>query len=90
MNEVVELRVDGYTLISLIEVNEKLKEVYIPSHAHPWGVDMMFSYKDLNFLVDKLLYLYGGSRHTVNDYVALMRPNLTNLYFYRVPSYSHV
>lgn len=89
-DEVVELRVDGYTLISHIEVNEKLKCVYIPTFAHPWGVDMMFGYKDLDFLVDKLLSLYGGNRHMVNDYVSLKRPNLTNLYFHRVPSYSHV
>lgn len=86
----VELRVDGRTLISHIGVYEDLKSVYIPASSHPWGVAMTFAYKDLAFLVDKLLVLYGGSHHMVKDYVALVCPDKTNLYLRRAPSYSQV
>lgn len=84
MAEVVELRADGYTVIDRIEVMEGLKQAHIPAWAHPWGVDMTISYERLEDLVVNLLRLCGLSHHSIFDYVALMRRNLTNLYMHRV------
>lgn len=90
MNEIVELRVDGHSIICHIELNDSTHLAYIPAWAHPWDVDMLFEYTDDISLVNHLLQMYGGTHHMATDYVGLMRRNLSMRYFYRVPRPSHV
>ena len=78
-----ELRVDGYTRIDHIEIDDDV--CFIPAYACPFGVDMLFTIKrnDLSWLVETLLWSLGMSYCDVNDYVSLMRPNLSNVYMWR-------
>ena len=81
-----ELRVDGYTRIDHIEIDDGT--VFIPAYANPLWVDMLFEMRDADdfaWLVNTLMKLAGITYFDVNDYVSLMRPNLSDVYMWRRP-----
>lgn len=87
MTEITEFRVDGYTLIDRVELDydpeTESGTAYIP--RSPMGTELLTSFDDFWQLVDFCLMLLGKSRHELNDYVAFMRRNLSNVWAFRVP-----
>ena len=79
----IELRIDGYTLLDF-ELDTDSKTFYIP-YGGLFDGPIVGEYESIDRLVWALCKFVGVDFCDVKNYVALMRPNLTNLWDWRRP-----
>ena len=87
LHDKVELRIDGYTRIDTIELDydeSGAGTAYIPAYAWlMYANDIMISFSSFNELEALMLRLIGMAYNQVEDYVCLMRRDLTTVYINR-------